>query len=104
MLHGTLRMNGADTPATMENIEAALAGKDFFWLDLDDDAEDGDVIALLTDQFKFHPLAVQSAERFNQRPRIDDLRRLRRTSSAAAPTPSSRARPRCTASGRTATR
>lgn len=71
MLHGTLRMNGADTPATMENIEAALAGKDFFWLDLDDDAEDGDVIALLTDQFKFHHLAVQSAERFNQRPRID---------------------------------
>ena len=27
-------LNGADTPATMENIEAALAGKDFFWLDL----------------------------------------------------------------------
>lgn len=71
MLRGTLRQGGQDTPATTENIQAALAGNDFFWLDLDDDATDGTVSALLTDTFKFHHLAVQSAERFNQRPRID---------------------------------
>ncbi|HEX4126036.1 MAG TPA: magnesium transporter CorA family protein [Acidimicrobiales bacterium] len=71
MLHATLRQGGTDTPATMENVEAALAGNDFFWLDLDDEASDGAVSDLLTNQFKFHHLAVQSAERFNQRPRID---------------------------------
>jgi magnesium transporter len=71
VLRGTLRQNGVDTAATVENVQAALAGTDFFWLDLDDDATDGAVSDLLTNQFKFHHLAVQSAERFDQRPRID---------------------------------
>ena len=71
MLHGTLRQGGTDTPATMENVQAALAGNDFFWLDLDDKAMDGSVSNLLNDEFKFHHLAVQSAERFKQRPPID---------------------------------
>ena len=69
---GTLRMNGADQPATRENVLAALAGTDPFWLDLDDEQADGTVSELLNVHFGFHPLAVQSAERFNQRPRIDD--------------------------------
>ena len=69
---GTLRMNGADQPATTENVLAALAGTDHFWLDLDDEQADGTVSELLNVHFGFHPLAVQSAERFNQRPRIDD--------------------------------
>ena len=66
----------------MENVTAALAGNDFFWLDLDDTAAhekivgeapslDDTVSQLLITQFKFHHLAVQSAERFGQRPRID---------------------------------
>ena len=66
----------------MENVTAALAGDDFFWLDLDDTAAhekivgeppslDDTVSQLLITQFKFHHLAVQSAERFGQRPRID---------------------------------
>jgi magnesium transporter len=71
VLQGTLRQGGADTPATMENVQAALAGNDFFWLDLDDEAKDGTVSDILTNTFKFHHLAVQSAERFKQRPRID---------------------------------
>jgi magnesium transporter len=71
VLHGTLRENGADTPATQENVDAALAGNEFFWLDLDDAAKDGTVADLLTNTFTFHHLAVSSAERFNQRPRID---------------------------------
>ena len=71
VLVGTLRQAGKDAPATMENVLAALAGTESFWLDLDDEATDGTVSELLTDHFNFHHLAVQSAERFNQRPRID---------------------------------
>jgi magnesium transporter len=71
VLDGTLRQGGVDSPATMDNVLAALAGTDFFWLDLDDEGSDGAVGDLLENQFKFHRLAVQSAERFNQRPRID---------------------------------
>ncbi len=66
----------------MENVTAALAGKEFFWLDLDDTAAHENVVGeapslddtvsqLLITQFGFHHLAVQSAERFGQRPRID---------------------------------
>ncbi len=59
-------------PATTENVLGPLAGTDFFWLDLDDAAADGTVAELLSVHFGFHPLAVQAAERFAQRPRIDD--------------------------------
>jgi magnesium transporter len=71
VLTGTLRQGGTDVPATNQNVHAALAGKDFFWLDLDDQPNDRTVSDLLTNSFKFHHLAVQSAERFMQRPRID---------------------------------
>jgi magnesium transporter len=70
-VQGTLRQGGADEPASTENVLAALAGTDFFWLDLDDSG-DGTVSELLTVHFGFHPLAVQAAERFSERPRIDD--------------------------------
>ncbi len=72
MLQGILRQGGKNEPATSQNVLAALAGTDFFWLDLDDEEQNGEVAELLSVHFKFHPLAVQSAERFNQRPRIDD--------------------------------
>jgi magnesium transporter len=71
VLIGTLRQGGNDTPATTENVLAALAGTDFFWLDVDDEASEGMVGELLGVHFKFHHLAVESAERFGQRPRID---------------------------------
>jgi len=72
VLQGTLRQTGTDQPATAENVLAALAGTDPFWLDLDDEAADGTVSELLSVHFGFHPLAVEAAEKFNQRPRIDD--------------------------------
>ncbi|HXP33566.1 MAG TPA: magnesium/cobalt transporter CorA [Acidimicrobiales bacterium] len=72
MLKGTLRRDGRDEAATPENVVDALAGTGFFWLDLDDAAVDGTVAELLSVHFAFHPLAVQAAERFGQRPRIDD--------------------------------
>ena len=71
-MKGTLTQNGTDTEASTENVMAALAGSDFFWLDLDDDASDGTVTELLSVHFGFHPLAVAAAEKFKQRPRFDD--------------------------------
>ena len=71
-MQGTLRQDGADHPATAENVLAALGGTEFFWLDLVDTPGDETVSELLSVHFAFHPLAVQAAERFSQRPRIDD--------------------------------
>jgi magnesium transporter len=72
VLKGTLHREGRDEPATSEDIVDALAGTGFFWLDLDDATADGTVSELLSLHFGFHPLAVQAAERFSQRPRLDD--------------------------------
>jgi magnesium transporter len=72
VLKGTLRQDGTDTPATQENVLAALAGSGFFWLDLEETAEDGEVQELLRTHFGFHPLAVQASAHFSQRPRFDD--------------------------------
>jgi magnesium transporter len=64
--------NGQVVEADNENVLAALAGKEFFWLDLNDATTDGTVAELLGTHFGFHPLAVQAAEKFSQRPRFDD--------------------------------
>ena len=73
-MKGTLRQDGKATDPTQENIEQAVAGGGFFWLDLDihDPGPDDDVSALLTNTFHFHPVAVEAVVRFGQRPRIDD--------------------------------
>ncbi len=71
-MKGTLTQNGQPTEANEENVLAALAGKEFFWLDLDDSTTDGTVAELLSVHFGFHPLAVAAAEKFHQRPRFDD--------------------------------
>jgi magnesium transporter len=53
-----------------ELVERLLAGGKFFWLDLyRPDAPDFEI---LTDVFKFHPLAVQDSEHFDQRAKIDE--------------------------------
>jgi magnesium transporter len=53
-----------------ESMKRLLAGGKFFWLDLyRPDAADFEV---LTDVFKFHPLAVQDSQHFDQRAKIDD--------------------------------
>jgi magnesium transporter len=71
---GTLTQAGTTTDATEEKVQAAAAGDQFFWLDLDihDPGPDDDVSGMFINTFHFHPVAVEAADRFGQRPRIDD--------------------------------
>jgi len=73
-MKGTLRQDGKATEATQQDIEQAIAGGEFFWLDLDlhDPGPDDDVTGMLTNTFHFHPLAVEAADKFGQRARIDE--------------------------------
>jgi magnesium transporter len=73
-MKGTLTQDGKVTDPTPEAIKQAAAGGGFFWLDLDvhDPGPDDDVTGLLCNTFHFHPVAVEAAERFGQRARIDD--------------------------------
>jgi magnesium transporter len=73
-MKGTLTQDGTTGDATQQGIEEALAGGGFFWLDLDlhDPGPDDDVKAVLTKTFHFHPVAVEAADQFGERARIDD--------------------------------
>jgi magnesium transporter len=53
-----------------------VAGGTFFWLDLDihDLGPDDDVSGMFINTFHFHPVAVEAADQFGQRARIDDYR------------------------------
>jgi magnesium transporter len=52
-----------------EQVQELLDRGDFFWLDLDNPDEDD--FRILRERFQFHPLAVEDAEHFQQRPKID---------------------------------
>src|ERR1700735_4821807 len=73
-MKGTLTQKGVTSDATPQGIEQAVAGGQFFWLNLDihDPGPDDDVTGLLVNTFHFHPVAVEAVERFGQRARIDD--------------------------------
>ena len=53
-----------------ENVEKLLAGDSFFWIDVDQPNESD--YAILRDVFKFHPLAVEDSEKFEQRAKLDE--------------------------------
>lgn len=53
-----------------ESVEQLLAGGGFFWLDLDQPSA-GD-FQILRDVFKFHALAIEDSEHFDQRAKLDD--------------------------------
>ena len=59
---------GAEGACTPERVRELLDSGEFFWLSLDgvDDA------GLLLDTFGFHPLAVEDAVRFRQRPKVEE--------------------------------
>jgi magnesium transporter len=52
-----------------ETIEGLLARGRFFWLDLSQPNRDD--FSILREVFKFHPLALEDSEQFNQRAKID---------------------------------
>jgi magnesium transporter len=53
-----------------ETVESLLASGSFFWLDLGHPtADDFDI---LREVFKFHPLALEDSEHFDQRAKLDD--------------------------------
>lgn len=67
--------DGDRKQASTGDVSAALQTGRFFWLDLEVDPGPGDddgAIGILRDVFKFHPLAVEDAEHFGQRPKFDD--------------------------------
>ena len=55
---------------TKETAERLLSSGGFFWLDLDRPSADD--YTVLGDVFAFHPLALQSSQRFDQRAKIDE--------------------------------
>jgi len=55
-----------DSAGIQQRLDAGV----FFWLDLEKPGDDE--LALLRDLFKLHPLAVEDANHFGQRPKIDD--------------------------------
>jgi magnesium transporter len=68
---GHLLLNNClEDEVTRPAIEQALKDDTLLWLDLADTGPD--TIALLRDVFKIHPLAVEDAQEFNQRPKIED--------------------------------
>ena len=73
-MKGTLTQDGRPpTPPSRESNRPRPAAQ-FFWLDLDihDPGPDDDVTGLLINTFHFHPVAVEAADQFGQRARIDD--------------------------------
>jgi len=64
------RDGSEQVPFDRATVEGLLAGRSFFWLDLDqpDEAD----FEILRDVFGFHPLAVEDSEHFDQRAKLDD--------------------------------
>ena len=65
-----LLKNCLEEEVTRPAIERALKEDTLLWLDLPDTSPD--TLALLSEVFKIHPLAVEDAHEFNQRPKVED--------------------------------
>jgi magnesium transporter len=70
-MQGTLVVDGIKTPATTKAVADLVSSGHPLWLDLD--GVDEEASRLLTDTFRLHPLAVEDAEHFGQRPKIDEF-------------------------------
>jgi magnesium transporter len=69
-----MTMDGKQLEPTKAKIEDLLKGSVPFWLNLHGDAtagEDDEVHQLLRDAFHLHSLALEDAEHFGQRPKLD---------------------------------
>jgi magnesium transporter len=65
-----LLSDGSTKAADAAAVTEALASKKPFWLDLVDLEAEG--LSWLTNIFHFHPLAIEDAEHFGQRPKLDE--------------------------------
>ena len=65
-----LLTNCLEDELTRPNIELALNEDRLLWLDLH--GTDDEVLILLREVFKIHPLAVEDVKEFQQRPKIED--------------------------------
>jgi len=65
-----LLKNCLEEEVTRPAIERAMEKDTLLWLDLPDTSPD--TLALLSEVFKIHPLAVEDAHEFNQRPKVED--------------------------------
>jgi magnesium transporter len=65
-----LLTNCIEDEVTRPAIEQALKEGNLLWLNLADTGPD--TIALLREVFKIHPLAVEDAQEFDQRPKVED--------------------------------
>ena len=65
-----LLTNCIEDEVTRPAIEQALKEGTLLWLNLADTGPD--TIALLREVFKIHPLAVEDAQEFDQRPKVED--------------------------------
>ena len=65
-----LLKNCVEDKPTRPAIERALKEDSLLWLDLADTSPD--TLALLRDVFNIHPLAVEDAKEFDQRPKVED--------------------------------
>jgi magnesium transporter len=65
-----LLTNCLEDEVTRPAIELALKDDKLLWLDLADAGPD--TITLLREVFKIHPLAIEDAQEFDQRPKVED--------------------------------
>ena len=65
-----LLTNCLEDEVTRRNIELALKEDKLLWLDLPDTSDE--TLTLLREVFKIHPLAVEDAKEFHQRPKVED--------------------------------
>ena len=70
-MQGTLVVDGSSSTASPEAVRSALSAGRPFWLDLD--GLDDDTARLFEDTLGLHPLAVEDAQHFGQRPKIDEF-------------------------------
>jgi magnesium transporter len=65
-----LTADGTTMTATVSCVRDAVQRAEPFWLDLGD--IDEEAAALLCDDFHLHPLALEDAQNFGERPKLDD--------------------------------
>lgn len=68
--HFLVDAKGSHADVDRAALERHLAAAEFFWLDLHGPSADD--VAMLREVFSYHPLAVEDAAHFGQRPKLDE--------------------------------